>query len=54
MDNPEKKETKEEVKDAIIVGLTDEDMKKVFGGVSFGFYDRGKKKNKTSNSQESV
>lgn len=44
MDNPEKKETKEEVKDAIIVELTDEDMEKVSGGASFGFYDRGKKK----------
>ena len=47
MDNPEKKETKEEVKDAIIVELTDEDMKNVFGGASFGFYDREKNRNKT-------
>ena len=46
MNDPVKKETLEEAKEDEKIELTDEEAEKAAGGVSFGFYDREKRKPK--------
>ena len=48
MDDPAKKETLEETKKSVKIELTDEEMEEVAGGASFGFYDREKRKPRSS------